>query len=170
MIILFITLSVSQYNRKISIKTKKLETEIALIIENNSDDPLDILFKNNDTIEYLLPNERSVILFNNNSFDYSIYNQINYIKNDNNISYNDYKENIIIDKSNQTVFVEFSKETINDLKKCYGEVITYFYDNNSIVDIDKKNVLLVSNNVTTNFKSKKHFDDAKITFRFWISK
>ena len=85
-------------NEEISIKTQKCDTDTFLIIRNNSKKTLDIVSKDNKKlIECLFPNGQSVIKYNNNDFDPSIYKDIKSVKNTDFISYNDYEENIEID-------------------------------------------------------------------------
>lgn len=77
--------------------------------------------KNNDDMlfEALSLKESSVLTYNDKDFEDSIHNQITSIENDKCKLYDDYEEDIVIDKSKQNIDVSFSKKT-NDLKKCCG--------------------------------------------------
>lgn len=156
-------------NEEISIKTQKCDTDTFLIIRNNSKKTLDIVTKDNKKlIECLFPNEQSVIKYNNNDFDPSIYKDIKSVKNTDFISYNDYEENIEIDISHQNINVEFYNKR-NDSKKCYGEVVVFFYKDNNIVDIKNNNIVLETYKTDIHFVTEKKFDNAKVIYRFWTS-
>ena len=50
----------------------------------------------------------------------------------------------------------------NDKKKCYVEVIVFFYQNKSLVDIQKHIFILKGKERVITFESSKIWDDTKI--------
>ena len=57
--------------------------------------------------------------------------------------------------------------TTDDLKKCYGEAVVFFYKDGNLVDVKKEELLFASSIISTSFKSEEEFDQAKVTHRFW---
>ena len=137
-------------------------------VENDFEKPLDIIQKNNDDmlIEALSPKESSVLIYSDKDFDDSIYDQITSIENDKCKLYGDYEEDIVIDISKQNIDASFSKKT-DDLKKCYGEAVAFFYKDGDLVDVKKEELLFESSTISTSFKTEEEFDQAKVTHRFW---
>lgn len=157
-----------QSDKKIYVETKKLGKKVVLIVENDFEKPLDIIQKNNDDmlIEALSPKESSVLIYSDKDFDDSIYDQITSIENDKCKLYGDYEEDIVIDISKQNIDASFSKKT-DDLKKCYGEAVAFFYKDGNLVDVKKEELLFESSIISTSFKTEEEFDQAKVTHRFW---
>ena len=157
-----------QSDKKIYVETKKLGKKVVLIVENDFEKPLDIKQKNNDDmlIEALSPKESSVLIYSDKDFDDSIYDQITSIENDKCKLYGDYEEDIVIDISKQNIDASFSKKT-DDLKKCYGEAVAFFYKDGNLVDVKKEELLFESSIISTSFKTEEEFDQAKVTHRFW---
>lgn len=157
-----------QSDKKIYVETKKLGKKVVLIVENDFEKPLNIIQKNNDDmlIEALSPKESSVLIYSDKDFDDSIYDQITSIENDKCKLYGDYEEDIVIDISKQNIDASFSKKT-DDLKKCYGEAVVFFYKDGNLVDVKKEELLFESSIISTSFKTEEEFDQAKVTHRFW---
>ena len=137
-----------QSDKKIYVETKKLGKKVVLIVENDFEKPLDIIQKNNDDmlIEALSPKESSVLIYSDKDFDDSIYDQITSIENDKCKLYGDYEEDIVIDISKQNIDASFSKKT-DDLKKCYGEAVAFFYKDGDLVDVKKEELLFESSTI-----------------------
>ena len=63
---------------------------------------------------------------------------------------------------------ECIKKTKNDKKKCYGEVIVFFYQNKALVDIQKQNFIL--NEKEISFESSSVWDDVKVIENIYVKK
>lgn len=56
----------------------------------------------------------------------------------------------------------------NDKKKCYGEVIVFFYQNKSLVDIQNIFFILKGKEKVITFESSKIWDDTKIIENIYV--
>ena len=81
--------------------------------------------------------------------------------------YNNFDIDRITDISLQQLN-ECIKKTKNDKKKCYGEVVVFFYQNKSLVDIQKHDFILKGKEKVITFESSKIWDDTKIIENIYV--
>lgn len=58
----------------------------------------------------------------------------------------------------------------NDKKKCYGEAIVFFYQNKSLVDIQKHDFILKGKERVITFENSNGWDDTKIIENIYVKK
>lgn len=146
-------------DKDLIVETKKLDSQVVLIIKNNTSDTIDVTC-DNQKIESLFPQENSVMIWDNEQFDDAYCDQLSYIIHNQYTVYTNYQENTYVDISNQNVTV-----SLNQIDECFGEVIVFFYENDELVDVCKKSVDL--ENKDMKFESHHVFDQAKVTYRLY---
>lgn len=103
--------------------------------KKTSKKPIDLSLKN-QKIKCLPVNKETAFIFKKEEFKVTYYDEIEVKENTQYQEYNKFDIDRITDISLQQLN-ECIKKTKNDKKKCYGEVIVFFYQNKSLVDIQK---------------------------------
>ena len=131
-----------------------------MILKNTSNKPIDLSLKV-QTIKCLPVNKETAFIFKKEEFKDTYYDEIEVKENTQYQEYNNFDIDRITDISLQQLN-ECIKKTKNDKKKCYGEVIVFFYQNKSLVDIQNIFFILKGKEKVITFESSKIWDDTKI--------
>ena len=118
-------------------------------------------------IKCLPASKQSVFIFKKNEFKDAYYDEIKAKESTQYQEYNDFDVDRITDISLQQLN-ECIKKTKNDKKKCYGEVIVFFYQNKALVDIQKQNFIL--NEKEISFESSSVWNDVKVIENIYVKK
>ena len=129
-------------NKLYSFETKKIDDQVILILKNTSKKPIDLSLKDHE-IEA------------KESTQYQEYNDFDV----------DWKIDISLQQLNECI-----KKTKNDKKKCYGEVVVFFYQNKSLVDIQKHIFILKGKERVITFESSNGWDDTKVIENIYVKK
>lgn len=168
MILITLFTGCHQNNKLYSFETKKIDDQVILILKNISKKPIDLSLKN-QKIECLPENKETAFIFKKEEFKDTYYDEIEAKESTQYQEYNNFDIDRITDISLQQLN-ECIKKTKNDKKKCYGEVIVFFYQNNSLVDIQKHNFILKGKGKVITFESSKIWDDTKIIENIYVKK
>lgn len=168
MILITLFTGCHQNNKLYSLETKKIDAQVILILKNTSKKPIDLSLKN-QKIECLPENKETAFIFKKEEFKDTYYDEIEAKESTRYQEYNNFDIDRITDISLQQLN-ECIKKTKNDKKKCYGEVIVFFYQNNSLVDIQKHNFILKGKEKVITFESSKIWDDTKIIENIYVKK
>ena len=133
-----------QQNKLYSFETKKIDLSLKV-----------------QKIKCLPASKQSVFIFKKNEFKDAYYDEIKAKGSTQYQEYNNFDIDRITDISLQQLN-ECIKKTKNDKKKCYGEVVVFFYQNKSLVDIQKHLFILKGKERVITFESSKIWDDTKI--------
>ena len=131
-----------------------------MILKNISKEPIDLSLKV-QKIKCLPVNKETAFIFKKEEFKDTYYDEIEAKESTQYQEYNDFDVDWKIDISLQQLN-ECIKKTKNDKKKCYGEVVVFFYQNKSLVDIQKHIFILKGKERVITFESSKIWDDTKI--------
>ena len=134
-------------NKLYSFETKKIDDQVILILKNTSKKPIDLSKKE--------------------EFKDTYYDEIEAKESTQYQEYNNFDIDRITDISLQQLN-ECIKKTKNDKKKCYGEVVVFFYQNKSLVDIQKHDFILKGKEKVITFESSKIWDDTKIIENIYV--
>jgi len=168
MILITLFTGCHQQNKLYSFETKKIDNQIVLILKNTSKKPIDLSLKN-QKIKCLPANKQDVFIFKKEEFKDTYYDEIKVKESTRDQEYNDFDVDRRTDISLQELN-ECIKKTKNDTKKCYGEVIVFFYQNKSLVDVQKDNFVLKGKEKITTFKSSNGWDDTKVIENIYVKK
>lgn len=168
MILITLFTGCHQNNKLYSFETKKIDDQVILILKNISKKPIDLSLKN-QKIECLPENKETAFIFKKEEFKDTYYDEIEAKESTQYQEYNNFDIDRITDISLQQLN-ECIKKTKNDKKKCYGEVIVFFYQNKSLVDIQKHNFILKGKEKVITFESSKIWDDTKIIENIYVKK
>lgn len=166
MILIALFTGCQQQNKLYSFETKKIDDQVILILKNTSNKPIDLSLKD-QKIKCLPASKQSVFIFKKNEFKDAYYDEIKAKESTQYQEYNDFDVDRITDISSQQLN-ECIKKTKNDKKKCYGEVIVFFYQNKALVDIQKQNFIL--NEKEISFESSSVWDDVKVIENIYVKK
>ena len=166
MILITLFTGCHQQNKLYSFETKKINNQVILILKNTSNKPIDLSLKD-QKIKCLPASKQSVFIFKKNEFKDAYYDEIKAKESTQYQEYNDFDVVRITDISLQQLN-ECIKKTKNDKKKCYGEVIVFFYQNKALVDIQKQNFIL--NEKEISFESSSVWDDVKVIENIYVKK
>ena len=166
MILIALFTGCQQQNKLYSYETKKIDDQVILILKNTSNKPIDLSLKD-QKIKCLPASKQSVFIFKKNEFKDAYYDEIKAKESTQYQEYNDFDVDRITDISSQQLN-ECIKKTKNDKKKCYGEVIVFFYQNKALVDIQKQNFIL--NEKEISFESSSVWDDVKVIENIYVKK
>ena len=133
-------------NKLYSFETKKIDDQVILILKNTSNKPIDLSLKV-QTIKCLPVNKETAFIFKKEENNFDI----------------DRITDISLQQLNECI-----KKTKNDKKKCYGEVVVFFYQNKSLVDIQKHDFILKGKEKVITFESSKIWDDTKIIENIYV--
>ena len=153
-------------NKLYSFETRKIDDQVILILKNTSNKPIDLSLKD-QKIKCLPASKQSVFIFKKNEFKDAYYDEIKAKESTQYQEYNDFDVDRITDISLQQLN-ECIKKTKNDKKKCYGEVIVFFYQNKALVDIQKQNFIL--NEKEISFESSSVWNDVKVIENIYVKK
>ena len=168
MILITLFTGCHQQSKLYSFETKKIDDQIVLALKNTSKKAIDLSLKN-QKINCLPVGKQGVFIFNKKEFKETYYDEINAKESTQYQEYNDFDVNRITDISMQQLN-ECIKKTKNDTKKCYGEVIVFFYQNKSLVDVQKDNFILEGKEKIITFESSKVWDDTKVIENIYVKK
>ncbi|MDO5813088.1 MAG: hypothetical protein Q4Q31_08350 [Bacillota bacterium] len=168
MILITLFTGCHQQNKLYLFETKKIDNQVILILKNTSKKPIDLSLKD-QKIKCLPADKQGVFIFNKKEFKDTYYDEIEAKESTQYQEYNDFDINRITDHSLQQLN-ECIKKTKNDKKICYGEVIVFFYQNKSLVDIQKNNFVLKGKEKVITFESLKVWDDTKIIENIYAKK
>ena len=166
MILIALFTGCQQQNKLYSFETKKIDDQVILILKNTSNKPIDLSLKD-QKIKCLPASKQSVFIFKKNEFKDAYYDEIKAKESTQYQEYNDFDVDRITDISLQQLN-ECIKKTKNDKKKCYGEVIVFFYQNKALVDIQKQNLIL--NEKEISFESSSVWNDVKVIENIYVKK
>lgn len=166
MILIALFTGCQQQNKLYSFETKKIDDQVILILKNTSNKPIDLSLKD-QKIKCLPASKQSVFIFKKNEFKDAYYDEIKAKESTQYQEYNDFDVDRITDISLQQLN-ECIKKTKNDKKKCYGEVIAFFYQNKALVDIQKQNFIL--NEKEISFESSSVWNDVKVIENIYVKK
>ena len=166
MILIALFTGCQQQNKLYSFETKKIDDQVILILKNTSNKPIDLSLKD-QKIKCLPASKQSVFIFKKNEFKDAYYDEIKAKESTQYQEYNDFDVDRITDLSLQQLN-ECIKKTKNDKKKCYGEVIVFFYQNKALVDIQKQNFIL--NEKEISFESSSVWNDVKVIENIYVKK
>ena len=166
MILIALFTGCQQQNKLYSFETKKIDDQVILILKNTSNKPIDLSLKD-QKIKCLPASKQSVFIFKKNEFKDAYYDEIKAKESTQYQEYNDFDVDRITDISLQQLN-ECIKKTKNDKKKCYGEVIVFFYQNKALVDIKKQNFIL--NEKEISFESSSVWNDVKVIENIYVKK
>ena len=166
MILIALFTGCQQQNKLYSFETKKIDDQVILILKNTSNKPIDLSLKD-QKIKCLPASKQSVFIFKKNEFKDAYYDEIKAKESTQYQEYNDFDVDWKIDISLQQLN-ECIKKTKNDKKKCYGEVIVFFYQNKALVDIQKQNFIL--NEKEISFESSSVWNDVKVIENIYVKK
>lgn len=166
MILIALFTGCQQQNKLYSFETKKIDDQVILILKNTSNKPIDLSLKD-QKIKCLPASKQSVFIFKKNEFKDAYYDEIKAKESTQYQKYNDFDVDRITDISLQQLN-ECIKKTKNDKKKCYGEVIVFFYQNKALVDIQKQNFIL--NEKEISFESSSVWNDVKVIENIYVKK
>lgn len=168
MILITLLTGCHQQNKLYSFETKKIDDQVILILKNISKKPIDLSLKN-QKIKCLPENKETAFIFKKEEFKDTYYDEIEAKESTQYQEYNNFDIDCITDISLQQLN-ECIKKTKNDKKECYGEVIVFFYQNNSLVNIQKHNFILKGKEKVITFESSKIWDDTKIIENIYVKK
>lgn len=168
MILITLFTGCHQQNKLYSFETKKIDDQVILVLKNTSKKPIDLSLKD-QKIKCLSANKQGVFIFKKKEFKDTYYDEIEAKESTQYQEYNDFDIDRITDISLQQLN-ECIKKTKNDKKKCYGEVIVFFYQNKSLVDIQKHNFILKAGEKVITFESSKTWDDTKVIENIYVKK
>lgn len=157
-----------QQNKLYSFETKKIDDQVILVLKNNSKKAIDLSLKD-QKIKCLPASKQGVFIFKKKEFKDTYYDEIEAKESTQYQEYNDFDVNRVTDISLQELN-EYIKKTKNDTKKCYGEAIVFFYQNKSLVDVQKDNFVLKEKEKVITFKSLKTWDDIKVIENIYVKK
>lgn len=166
MILIALFTGCQQQNKLYSFETKKIDDQVILILKNTSNKPIDLSLKD-QKIKCLPASKQSVFIFKKNEFKDAYYDEIKAKESTQYQEYNDFDVDRTTDISLQQLN-ECIKKTKNDKKKCYGEVIVFFYQNKALVDIQKQNFIL--NEKEISFESSSIWNDVKVIENIYVKK
>ena len=155
-------------NKLYSFETKKIDDQVILILKNTSNKPIDLSLKV-QKIKCLSVNKETAFIFKKEEFKDTYYDEIEAKESTQYQEYNDFDVDWKIDISLQQLN-ECIKKTKNDKKKCYGEVVVFFYQNKSLVDIQKHIFILKGKEKVIIFESSKIWDDTKVIENIYVKK
>ena len=153
-------------NKLYSFETKKIDDQVILILKNTSKKPIDLSLKD-QKIKCLPVNKETAFIFKKEEFKDTYYDELEAKESTQYQEYNDFDVDWKIDISLQQLN-ECIKKTKNDKKKCYGEVIVFFYQNKSLVDIQNIFFILKGKEKVITFESSKIWDDTKIIENIYV--
>ena len=153
-------------NKLYSFETKKIDDQVILILKNTSKKPIDLSLKD-QKIKCLPVNKETAFIFKKEEFKDTYYDEIEAKESTQYQEYNDFDVDWKIDISLQQLN-ECIKKTKNDKKKCYGEVVVFFYQNKSLVDIQNIFFILKGKEKLITFESSKIWDDTKIIENIYV--
>lgn len=168
MILITLFTGCHQQNKLYSFETKKIDDQVILILENTSNKPIDLSLKD-QKIKCLPASKQSVFVFKKNEFKDTYYDEIEAKESTQYQEYNNFDVDRITDISLQQLN-ECIKKTKNDKKKCYGEVIAFFYQNKDLVDIQKHDFTLKGKEKVIAFESSNGWDDTKVIENIYVKK
>ena len=168
MILITLFTGCHQQNKLYSFETKKIDDQVILILKNTSKKPIDLSLKD-QKIKCLPVNKETAFIFKKEEFKDTYYDEIEAKESIRYQEYNNFDIDRITDISLQQLN-ECIKKTKNDKRKCYGEVIVFFYQNNSLVDIQKHNFILKGKEKVISFESSKIWDDTRIIENIYVKK
>lgn len=168
MILITLFTGCHQQNKLYSFETKKIDDQVVLILKNISKKPIDLSLKD-QKIKCLPTNKQGVFIFNKKEFKDTYYDEIEAKESTKYQEYNNFDVDRITDISLRQLN-ECIKKAKNDKKKCYGEVIVFFYQNKSLVDIQKQNFILKDGKKEITFESSKTWDDTKVIENIYVKK
>ena len=168
MILITLFTGCHQQNKLYSFETKKIDDQVILILKNISKKPIDLSLKD-QKIKCLSTNKQGIFIFNKKEFKDTYYDEIEVKESTKYQEYNNFDVDRITDISLQQLN-ECINKTKNDKKKCYGEVIVFFYQNKSLVDIQKHNFILKDGEKEITFESSKTWDDTKVIENIYVKK
>ena len=166
MILITLFTGCHQQNKLYSFETKKIDDQVILILKNTSNKPIDLSLKD-QKIKCLPVNKETAFIFKKEEFKDIYYDEIEAKESTQYQEYNDFDVDWKIDISLQQLN-ECIKKTKNDKKKCYGEVIVFFYQNKSLVDIQKHIFILKGKEKVIIFESSKIWDDTKVIENIYV--
>ena len=155
-------------NKLYSFETKKIDDQVILILKNTSKKPIDLSLKD-QKIKCLPVNKETAFIFKKEEFKDTYYDEIEAKESTQYQEYNNFDVDRITDISLQQLN-ECIKKTKNDKKKCYGEVVVFFYQNKSLVDIQKHIFILKGKERVITFESSNGWDDTKVIENIYVKK
>lgn len=168
MILIALFTGCQQQNKLYSFETKKIDDQVILVLKNTSKKPIDVSLKD-QKIKCLPVNKEAVFIFKKKEFKDTYYDKIKDSESSQYQEYNDFDVDRIMDHSMQELN-ECIKKTKNDTKKCYGEVIVFFYQNQTLVDVQKNHFVLKGKEKVITFESSKTWDDTKVIENIYVKK
>ena len=168
MILITLFTGCHQQSKLYSFETKKIDDQDILILKNTSNKPIDLSLKD-QKIKCLPASKQSVFIFKKNEFKDTYYDEIKAKESTQYQEYNNFDIDRITDISLQQLN-ECIKKTKNDKKKCYGEVIVFFYQNKSLVDVQKHIFILKGKERVITFESSNGWDDTKVIENIYVKK
>ena len=153
MILITLFTGCHQQNKLYSFETKKIDDQVILILKNTSNKPIDLSLKD-QKIKCLPASKQSVFIFKKNEFKDTYYDEIEAKESTQYQEYNNFDVDRITDISLQQLN-ECIKKTKNDKKKCYGEVVVFFYQNKNILHRCRSPPLKFGNLLISNFGGRK---------------
>ena len=146
-------------NKLYSFETKKIDDQVILILKNTSKKPIDLSLKD-QKIKCLPVNKETAFIFKKEEFKDTYYDEIEAKES---TQYQEYN-NFDIDR-----ITDISLQQLNEcIKKSYGEVVVFFYQNKSLVDIQKHDFILKGKEKVITFESSKIWDDTKIIENIYV--